>query len=185
MAILDDYQNVVRDYADWSAIEDRVDITVFHDTIHDPDRLAERLAPYEILLTNRERTPFPAKLIERLPNLRLLATTGMHNHAIDTNFARDRGIFVCGTQSDTDSTAELTWGMIFALTRNLCVEDANMRAGGWQSTVGFGYAMLVYVALSAPSGRTVSFSYTTANGTATAGSDYVANSGTLTFSARP
>ena len=63
----------------------------------------------------------------------------MHNHAIDTNFARDRGIFVCGTQSDTDSTAELTWGMmIFALTRNLCVEDANMRAGGWQSTVGFG-----------------------------------------------
>jgi len=138
MAILDDYQNVVRDYADWSAIEDRVDITVFHDTIHDPDRLAERLVPYEILLTNRERTPFPAKLIERLPNLRLLATTGMHNHAIDTNFARDRGIFVCGTQSDTDSTAELTWGMIFALTRNLCVEDANMRAGGWQSTVGFG-----------------------------------------------
>lgn len=138
LAILDDYQNVVRDYADWSVIEDRADITVFHDTIHDLDRLVDRLAPFEIIVANRERTPFPARLIERLPNLRLLSTTGMHNHAIDTQFARDRGIFVCGTQSDPDSTAELTWGMIFAITRHLCVEDANMRAGGWQKTVGYG-----------------------------------------------
>jgi phosphoglycerate dehydrogenase-like enzyme len=111
---------------------------VFRDTVHDLDELAARLAPFEIVCTNRERTPFPAALIERLPNLRLLCTTGMHNHAIDTNFARERGIFVAGTQSDPDSTAELTWGMIFALMRNICAEDASMRAGGWQATVGHG-----------------------------------------------
>ena len=138
MAILDDYQNVVRDYADWSELEDRVDITVFRDTIHDPDTPRARLAPFEISVTNRERTPFPRGADRAPAESALLATTGMHNHAIDTNFARERGIFVCGTQSDTDSTAELTWGMIFALMRNLCVEDANMRAGGWQTTVGFG-----------------------------------------------
>ena len=138
LAILDDYQGVARDYADWSALEDRVDITVFRDTIHDLDQLAARLAPFEIICTNRERTPFPAALIERLPNLRLLATTGMHNHSIDTDCARKRGIFVTGTQSDPDSTAELTWGMIFALMRGICVEDADMRAGGWQATVGHG-----------------------------------------------
>src|SRR4029079_11448242 len=100
------------------------DIRVFRDTVHDLDELAARLAPFEIVCTNRERTAFPAALIERLPNLRLLCTTGMHNHAIDTNFARERGIFVAGTQSDPDSTAELTWGMIFALMRNICAEDA-------------------------------------------------------------
>lgn len=138
LAILDDYQDVALSYADWSALEGKVEITVFRDTLHDPDLLATRLAPFEIICTNRERTPFPAKLIERLPNLKLLCTTGMHNHAIATDFARERGIFVAGTQSDPDSTAELTWGMIFALTRNICAEDANMRAGGWQVTVGHG-----------------------------------------------
>ncbi len=138
LAILDDYQDVARSYADWSALQDRVEITAFRDTLHDPDLLATRLAPFEIVCTNRERTPFPASLIERLPNLKLLCTTGMHNHAIDSNFARARGIEVSGTQSDPDSTAELTWGMIFALMRNICVEDASVRSGGWQQTVGVG-----------------------------------------------
>ena len=138
LAILDDYQSVVLDYADWSKLEGKVEMTVFHDTLHDSDQLAARLAPFDIICTNRERTPFPRALIERLPNLKLLATTGMHNHAIDTNFARERGIFVCGTTSLADSTAELTWGMIFALIRHMCVEDASMRNGGWQTTVGHG-----------------------------------------------
>ena len=138
LAILDDYQGVALEYGDWSKLEQSCDITVFKDTLHDPDALVERLLPFEIICTNRERTPFPRQLIERLPNLRLLTTTGMHNHAIATDFARDRGIYVCGTRSDPDSTAELTWGMIFALMRNICAEDASVRAGGWQVSVGHG-----------------------------------------------
>lgn len=138
LAILDDYQGVAMKYADWSRVENACDITVFNDTLHDREALVERLAPFEILCTNRERTPLPEEVIGRLPNLKLITTTGMHNHAIATDFARSRGIFVSGTRSDPDSTAELTWGMIFALMRNICAEDASVRAGGWQVSVGHG-----------------------------------------------
>jgi len=138
LAILDDYQGVALTYANWAPIRKACDITVFSDTLHDREALVARLQPFEIICTNRERTPLPAGLIERLPNLRLINTTGMHNHAIATDFARSREIAVCGTRSDPDSTAELTWGMIFALMRNLCAEDASMKAGGWQVTVGHG-----------------------------------------------
>lgn len=138
LAVLDDYQRVAHRYACWSELRARVELTVFHDTLHDLDALAARLEPFDIIATMRERTPFPHALLERLPNLKLLTTTGMRNRAFDLVTARARGIAVCGTQSTYDSTTELTFGLILALARNLVDEHLSVRSGGWQVGVGMG-----------------------------------------------
>jgi phosphoglycerate dehydrogenase-like enzyme len=132
VAILDDYQVVALGFADWSGLE----ATVFTDHVADDDELVERLAPYEAIVAMRERTPFTAARLERLPRLRLLVTTGMGNASIDLEAARAQGVTVCGTGSLTSPTAELTWGLILALARRIPAEDAAVRAGGWQHTVG-------------------------------------------------
>jgi phosphoglycerate dehydrogenase-like enzyme len=136
--VLDDYQGVCDDYADWSVLGHRVDRVVFRDTAHDPAALAARLAPFDIIATMRERTAFPRTLLERLPNLKLLTTTGMRNRAFDLAFARARGIVVCGTASTYDSTTELTFALILALARNLVAETRSVQQGGWQVGVGIG-----------------------------------------------
>ena len=148
VAILDDYQQVALASADWSAVTAQADIYVFTEHIARTDALVSALEPFDIVVAMRERTPFDAGLLGRLPRLRLLVTTGMGNSSIDMTAARDRGITVCGTNGVTGSTAELTWGLILALVRHIPEEDQRLkmagRAGGaalgtrsgWQMTVG-------------------------------------------------
>jgi phosphoglycerate dehydrogenase-like enzyme len=132
VAVLDDYQGVALQCADWSALE----VEVFPDHVADDDALVEQLAPFAVAVAMRERTPFTRARLERLPNLRLLVTTGMRNASIDLDAARDHGVMVCGTGSLGPPTAELAWALILALTRHVPEEDAAMRAGGWQHTIG-------------------------------------------------
>ena len=136
IAVLDDYQGVSGRYADWSTLPEAAEVTVFRDHLGDEDAVADRLAPFDVVVAMRERTPFPRSLLERLPNLRLLVTTGAKNAAIDVAAATERGIVVCGTASLPSGTPELTWALILATARHLPEEVANVRAGGWQTTVG-------------------------------------------------
>ena len=129
IAILDDYQHVSRDLADWSGL----DVTVFTEPLANP---AAALADFEVICIMRERTPFPRRMFDALPKLKLLVTTGARNAAIDLAAAADHGVTVCGTQSPGHATAELTWGLILALARNIAIEDRNMRGGRWQTTLG-------------------------------------------------
>jgi phosphoglycerate dehydrogenase-like enzyme len=135
VAILDDYQRVALALADWSRLKG-ADISVFEDTLADPEALARRLHPFEVICAMRERTRFPRDLLERLPNLKLIATTGMWNAAIDMHAAVDLGVTVCGTGASRHPTPELTWGLILALLRNIPAEAYSLRQGGWQIGVG-------------------------------------------------
>jgi phosphoglycerate dehydrogenase-like enzyme len=140
VAILDDYQHVAQSYADWSVLPPDSSLTYFHDHLADEGELVERLGDFEVVVAMRERTPFPAGLLARLPNLRLLVTTGMRNASIDVDAAARQGITVTGTDGVATSTPELTWALILAVARHVPAEDANVRAGGWQQTVGFDLA---------------------------------------------
>ena len=138
LAILDDYQNVALTMAEWDGLRPGTDIETFSDTLASEDALVERLREFEIVVAMRERTAFRRSLLERLPSLQLLVTTGMMNASIDVKAAAERGIVVSGTTSLRHPTAELTWGLILALARNITREDAGMRKGAWQTTVGVG-----------------------------------------------
>ena len=136
IAILDDYQDVATSLADWASLD--AEIEVFTEHIGDPDELVRRLAGCEVVVAMRERTPFPAPLLDRLTDLRLLVSTGPGNAAIDMRAARQRGIAVCGTGYFSAPTAEHTWALILAVCRNLPAEAEAMRRGGWQSSIGRG-----------------------------------------------
>ena len=136
IAVLDDYQGVSDRYADWSTLPEPAEVTVFGDHLDDEDALVDRLEPFDVIVAMRERTPFPRTLLERLPNLQLLVTTGAKNASIDVAAAAERGIPVCGTGAHPSGTAELTWALILAVARHLPEETANVREGGWQTTVG-------------------------------------------------
>jgi phosphoglycerate dehydrogenase-like enzyme len=137
-AILDDYQDVALQMADWSALAGKVGIERLTASLIERDRLAERLAAYQVIVAMRERTVFDAELLARLPNLKLLVTTGMANASIDMDAAARRGILVCGTRGSIGPAAELAWGLLLALARNIPAETANLRANGerWQLSVG-------------------------------------------------
>jgi phosphoglycerate dehydrogenase-like enzyme len=132
IAVLDDFQAAAHDSADWGAL----DVTFFADHVDDLDALAGRLAPFDVVVAMRERTAFPAALFGRLTELRLLVTTGMTNAAIDLDAAAAAGVTVCGTRMFAPSTSELTWALILSLVRHVPAEDAALRAGRWQTTVG-------------------------------------------------
>jgi D-3-phosphoglycerate dehydrogenase len=135
-AVLDDYQNVALALADWSALKD-IEVTVFNRPLGDTAAVAEALADYSIVCLMRERTPFPRALIERLPNLKLLVTTGLRNASIDMQAAKDHGVVVCGTDSAAHPTAELAVGLMIDLARKISLENARMKAGEiWQQTIG-------------------------------------------------
>jgi len=135
-AILDDYQNVAVELADWSPLADRVDLTVFNDHIDDVDRLVDRLEPFDVLCVMRERTPLSRDIIERLPNLRLIASTGAGNASIDLDAAAERGIEVRHTGYSSTPTIEFTWALILAMARNIPLETQSFRQGGWQLSLG-------------------------------------------------
>ncbi len=135
--ILDDYQDAALRFADWDRLAPGVRIGRIGEYIGDRDELVSRIGEAEILVIMRERTPFPADLLARLPRLKLLVTSGMRNLSIDLAAARQRGITVCGTESSPTPPAELTWALILGLARHLPLEAGNLRANGpWQSTVG-------------------------------------------------
>ena len=137
IAVLDDYQGVSQQLADWSILPEGCNVQVFRDHLSDLDAVAERLREFEVVCAMRERTPFPRELLERLPNLRLLVTTGMRNASIDTEAATDLGVLVCGTDGGpTNPPAELNWGLILALARHIHQEDAATRRGHWGTTLG-------------------------------------------------
>lgn len=136
-AILDDYFNLALDVADWSKLSDRVDVTVFRHPFASEQAAASALADFDIICAMRERTGFPKSLIEGLPKLKLLLTSGMRNAAIDMQAAKARGIAVGGTQYSRDPTAPLAMGLILELTRGIGRENARMHAGeSWQSFAG-------------------------------------------------
>jgi phosphoglycerate dehydrogenase-like enzyme len=138
VAILDDYQGVALGMADWKSLPAGTDVQAFSDHLDSPDALAKRLADFDAVMAMRERTPFPRALLERLPRLRLLVTSGMRNASIDVKAATERGITVCGTSGLPYPTAELAWGLVLALFRRIAVEDRATRDGRWQTTVGLG-----------------------------------------------
>jgi phosphoglycerate dehydrogenase-like enzyme len=136
VAILNDYQGVARDFADWSSIDDRVQTHQFRDHIADTDALIEALQPFHVIVAMRERTALSRAVIDQLPNLELVVTTGPYNAVIDGQALRDRGIVYCGTGGALHNTSELTWALILACARQVPREDRNVKSGGWMLTVG-------------------------------------------------
>ncbi|MFJ6750668.1 D-2-hydroxyacid dehydrogenase family protein [Streptomyces sp. NPDC091266] len=136
-AVLDDYQDVALTLADWSVLDGAVDVRTLGLPFRSEDEVVEAIGDCEIVVAMRERTPFPASLLARLPRLRLLITSGMRNASIDLSAAAGHGVTVCGTGSNTEPPVELTWALILGLARNVVAESTAMRAGGpWQSTLG-------------------------------------------------
>jgi phosphoglycerate dehydrogenase-like enzyme len=136
VAILDDYQNVALSMADWSDVAARAEITVFTDHLADQDALVERLAPFDVVCVMRERTPLSRTVIERLPRLKMIASTGPFNASIDVAAAEQHGIYVSTTGGYVESTVELTWALILATARRIVDECLSVRDGGWQTSVG-------------------------------------------------
>jgi phosphoglycerate dehydrogenase-like enzyme len=136
IAILDDYQNAALEMADWSPLAGRAEITVFNDHLSDFDKVVERLLPFDVVCVMRERTPLPRSVIERLPRLKLIASTGPRNASIDVEAAAERGIAVAHTGYNARPTIEMTWALILASERQVALENAHLRAGGWQLTMG-------------------------------------------------
>ena len=136
VAILDDYQNVALATADWSSVSDRAEITVFNDHVADPDAVVERLLPFDVICVMRERTPLPRAVIEHLPRLKLIASTGSRNASIDMTAAEEHGIHVTATGYRSTPTIEMTWALILASARHIVRESSSVRDGGWQTSVG-------------------------------------------------
>jgi phosphoglycerate dehydrogenase-like enzyme len=136
LAVIDDYQDVARSSADWSRLPEDVHVTFFHDRCGTEDDLVNRLEPFEIVGVMRERTAFPRTVLARLPNLRLLASTGRRNAAIDMLAAQELGIAVSSTSSPGHATAELTMALILSLSRGLVSESRSVGEGGWQVGLG-------------------------------------------------
>src|ERR1700756_5341826 len=136
IAVLDDYQDVALSLADWSVLDGRATVTVFNDHLADSDAVVERLQPFDIVCIIRERTPMTRAVIERVPKLRLIASTGTRNASIDVKAAEDRGVQVVHTGYTSVPTIELTWALILGSARNLVAENASLRSGGWQRFIG-------------------------------------------------
>ena len=138
LAILDDYQGVALDSADWSQVEQSADISIFDTHLGDADVVVRALYGFDIIVAMRERTPFPQYVLECLPKLRLLVTTGMRNLAIDLAAARKQGIDVCGTPMLGYPAAEHTWALILSLVKQVPAENLSMHRGGWQVSLSTG-----------------------------------------------
>jgi phosphoglycerate dehydrogenase-like enzyme len=136
VAILDDYQNVALKMADWSSVASRAEITVFNDHVADPEVVIERLMPFDVICVMRERTPLQREIIERLPRLKLIASTAGRNASIDMAAAEERGVRVTRTGYQSTPTIEMTWALILASARHIVLESNSMRQGGWQTSIG-------------------------------------------------
>jgi len=135
VVVMDDYQEVAASIADWASVEP-IELRTLTTHISDEDELVDHVREAEIVVAMRERTALPRHVIARLPNLRLIVTTGTRNASIDVAAAREQGIEICGTRFSPADTAELTWALILAGQRNLVTEIDHLRAGGWQRGLG-------------------------------------------------
>jgi len=136
-AILDDYQNVALGLADWASLAGEVEFTVFNAPLGEPDEIARTLQGFDIVVLMRERTAFPRRLIEALPNLRLLISTGKRNWMLDVEAARERGIVTCSTETTGNPTTAIAIALMLELTRRIGYESERLRHGArWQSTLG-------------------------------------------------
>lgn len=139
VVIIDDYMNVAQSMADWAPVKAQCQLDVIGHPFADEDEAARLLAPYEIISTLRERTPFPRSLLARLPNLKLICTTGSMHRTLDHAAAAELGILVCCSQDRPGAhqgTPELAFGHILSLARRIPMEDRRIRQGVWQSGVG-------------------------------------------------
>lgn len=135
IAVLDDYLKVAQGLADWSSLN--ADVKFFHEFIQ-PDHLAKTLADFQVVVAMRERSAFPVAVVQAMPKLKLLVTTGMRNNSIDLEACRQKGVVVCGTPGDpnsTGATAELAWALLLALFKKIPQESANMTKGLWQTSM--------------------------------------------------
>lgn len=135
IAVLDDYLKVAEGLADWGSLKSEV---TFFNAFIQPEKLATTLTPFDVVVAMRERSAFPASVIEALPNLKLLVTTGLRNNSIDLEACRKKGVVVSGSPGDpmsTGATAELSWALLLALFKKIPQEDANMRKGLWQTSM--------------------------------------------------
>jgi D-3-phosphoglycerate dehydrogenase len=136
-AVLDDYQDVALKMADWSVLADEVDVTVFNRPLGSPEAIARALQGFPIIVLTRERTAFPRAVIEALPDVRLIVSTGERNFMLDVEAARERGIVVCGTPVIGRPTVTIAISLMLELTRHVGYESERLKAGGfWQSTIG-------------------------------------------------
>ncbi|MFJ9091294.1 D-2-hydroxyacid dehydrogenase family protein [Streptomyces globisporus] len=136
-AVIEDFQSVATTVVDWSPVTDDVEIVTFAEHLATVDEAATALDGFDIVVTLRERVPFPAELLARLPRLRLLVASGMRNSVIDFDAARRHGVEVCGTASSSTPPVELTWALLLGLARGIVPEAEALRTGGpWQSTLG-------------------------------------------------
>ncbi len=140
VAVLDDWQDIARTSADWRALETRAEVVFFHEQLGDEEQVARRLADFDILMAMRERTPFPASLLRRLPRLKMFAITGKRGSSLDFRAMAEHGVIVCGTDGGENGagTAELTLGLMLAAARTIPRGDANIRAGGFQANIPAG-----------------------------------------------
>jgi phosphoglycerate dehydrogenase-like enzyme len=136
IAVLDDYQDAATAMADWSPLDGRAEIVVFRDHLSDTEALVARLAPFDVVCVMRERTPLTREILDRLPRLRLIASTGAVNASIDLEAVRERGIAIAHTGYTSHGAIELTWALILAAVRHIPDEVASFRTGGWQVAVG-------------------------------------------------
>lgn len=138
VAVLDDYQRVAEQFADWSRVRAQCSVEIFDRHLGSVDQAVAALADFDVICLVRERMPVPAALIERLPKLKMICVTGAHNRTLDVQAALARGIVVShtGAASTENPTCELTWGLILAAARRIDLENRNVREGGWQTTVG-------------------------------------------------
>lgn len=136
VAILDDYQQVALQFADWSAIQQQASVTVFSDHLADNSAVIKRLQPFQVICIMRERTPLNREILAQLPNLKLIVSTGKRNASLDIKACEELGIKVEMTNYVESGAPELTWALLMALARNVVTENGNIRSGGWQTTVG-------------------------------------------------
>lgn len=136
IAILDDYQNKALDLADWSEVLKKAEVTVFNDHLADTEAVIKRLLPFDIVCVMRERTPMTAAIIDRLPNLKLIVSTGSRNASINVEACEKKNIKILHTNYFATPTIELTWALILSIARNIPSENASLRANGWQKKIG-------------------------------------------------
>ncbi len=138
VVVLDDYQNVAHHFTNWEKLSKKIELKVFNEYIGDDTNLSEKLFDFDVLCLMRERTPLPETLINKLPNLKLVITSGMWNASVDSDTLKKKNIIYCGTETKIHSTAELAWALIMNSWRGLQIEIQNMKDGNWQTTIGKG-----------------------------------------------
>ena len=136
IAVLDDYQQVAVKFADWSAINKKAEVSIFHDHVANENAVITRLLPFEVICLMRERTPLTRDILLQLPNLKLIVSTGKRNASIDIKAAEELGIAVKFTDYVESGAPEFTWALLMAMARHIPVESNNFRSGGWQTTIG-------------------------------------------------